>query len=691
MRVRPTGPYRRRAGAVLTGLIVATSLGASSAQALAVPRVPDPVPVLEQTPDAQPGAVTPAVTRIAVGSFAAPAPGVVTTDGDRTKTLSLVRASTARFSAVGVTWAEEADLGTITVAVRGHVPGGDWSAWQVVGTAEQDADDAGDPGGALRGGSDLVWLGTSDGIEVTLTVLNRRSLNRRSAEKTRPTDIAVDLIDPQDVPGDTAAGEPLAGDPLPPGSSAVAPLGSRTPGANAAPGAGRVPMPVIVRRPSWGAPEQQPNFRPTYAKQLKAIAWHHTATSNTYSPSDVPKILRSIYHYQTRSRGWSDIGYHVLVDRFGRLWEGRSGGLTRPVVGAHTGGFNTGTAGIAVIGDHRGVPVPAAAVDSASRYIAWRFSLGPAVDPRGSVSLTGGGSTSRFSPGTTITVPRVYPHRQTSPTECPGARGMEALTPLRLQAAAHLGAWGLAETIRARLATWRPSDGKVRIYGSADVAFTGQPGDVPVPADYDGDAITDVGVWNPTTGTWKILLSSDSAVREIQWGVPGDRPVPADFNGDGKAELTVFRPASGTWFIYGMGQVPYGMAGDVPLPADYDGDGRADLAVWRPSNGIWYMNQVGTFRLGESWHIPVPADYDGDGTVDPASWSPVSFKWFVRGRAPVRFGDQGDTPVPAHYDGDGRLDLAVLHIHSGGQGSWRIQGIGSYETGAAGDVPLALR
>jgi hypothetical protein len=685
---------------LLAGLTIATSLGASAstAQALVTPRAPEPAgsldasrprpvqfaepvpvpvpvpgPVPAPAPDAQQQGVTPAVTRIAMGSFAAPAPGVTASGtGDQARTLSLVRVSTARFSAVGVTWVDDDKeaSGEVTVAVRGRVPGGDWSAWQVVGPAERDA-----AGEGTRAGSELVWLGQSDGIELVMTVQNRRS----------PMDIAVDLIDPLDLPGDSAIGEPPPSEPNP-----LAPLGARTRKANSTPGAGRVAMPAIVRRTSWGAPEYQPNFRPLYAKQLKAIAWHHTATSNTYSPADVPKLLRSIYHYQTRSLGWSDLGYHVLVDRFGRLWEGRSGGLTRPVVGAHTGGFNTGTAGIAVIGDHRSVPVSTAAVDAAARYAAWRFSLGPAVDPRGSVTLTGGGSTSRFPPGTTISVPRVYPHRHTSPTECPGARGMEALPPIRTRSAALLGSWGLAGTVRARLATWRPSDGKLRVHGTADPLFTGQPGDVPVPADYDGDAVTDVGVWHPATGTWKIRLSTDGAAREVQWGAPGDRPVPADFNGDGKAELTVFRPGIGTWFIYGTGAVQYGVPGDRPVPADYDGDGRADLAVWRPSNGTWYMNGIGTFRLGESWHIPVPADYDGDGTADPASWSPVSFKWFVRGRAPVRFGDLGDTPVPAQYDGDGRADPAVFHVHSGGNGSWRIHNIASYDTGAAGDIPLAL-
>ncbi|MEK8227997.1 hypothetical protein NKG05_20780 [Oerskovia sp. M15] len=71
---------------------------------------------------------------------------------------------------------------------------------------------------------------------------------------------------------------------------------------------------------------------------MKGAVVHHTAGNNGYASSDVPTIIRGIYSYHVLSRGWPDIGYNFLVDRFGRIWEGRAGGIDRAIVGAHAAG-----------------------------------------------------------------------------------------------------------------------------------------------------------------------------------------------------------------------------------------------------------------------------------------------------------------------------------------------------------------
>ena len=69
-------------------------------------------------------------------------------------------------------------------------------------------------------------------------------------------------------------------------------------------------------------------------------------------------MMRSIYRYHAVSRGWGDIGYNVIVDKFGRRWEGRAGGLASTVVGAHAGGFNSGTFGVSMLGNYESVNPP---------------------------------------------------------------------------------------------------------------------------------------------------------------------------------------------------------------------------------------------------------------------------------------------------------------------------------------------
>jgi len=56
-------------------------------------------------------------------------------------------------------------------------------------------------------------------------------------------------------------------------------------------------------------------------------------------------------------------------------------------------------------------------------------------------------------------------------------------------------------------------------------------------------------VWRPSNGTWFVIRSSDGAVVIQQWGLPGDVPVPADFDGDRRTDFAVWRPSNGTWFV----------------------------------------------------------------------------------------------------------------------------------------------
>jgi hypothetical protein len=128
---------------------------------------------------------------------------------------------------------------------------------------------------------------------------------------------------------------------------------------------------------------------------------HHTAGENGYSRAQVPGIIRGDFAFHL-SRGWNDIGYNFLVDRFGRVWEGRGGGVDRPILGAHTGGFNTDTFAVSVIGNLDTARPGPATIEAIARVMAWKLDLYHR-DPLGSVVLTARGArgtTSRYRDGT---------------------------------------------------------------------------------------------------------------------------------------------------------------------------------------------------------------------------------------------------------------------------------------------------
>jgi hypothetical protein len=199
--------------------------------------------------------------------------------------------------------------------------------------------------------------------------------------------------------------------------------------------------------------------------------------------------------------------------------------------------------------------------------------------------------------------------------------------------------------------------------------------DIPLTMNYDGNSVTDIVAFRPSTGVWHIRRMGDiikpfsewpgndpQEYRFIRWGMAGDKPLTADFSGDGLDELAVFRPSDGNWYIYNRVAdsyqiVHWGMPGDTPIAKDFDGDSRSDLAVFRPSDGTWYIlnsldNSILIRQFGIGDDIPVPADFDKDTVTDIAVYRPSNGTWYVARSSDntlfsTRFGRSGDIPVMA--------------------------------------------
>ena len=304
--------------------------------------------------------------------------------------------ATAPFSMLGVTWADaHRPLGATAQVRTRSVATGAWSAWRTLDTDDESGDGDEENARSVRGSTDPLWVGTSNGIAVRVVSASG------AVAAGPPAGLRVDLIDPGTAKPGTETETPAI-------SSRAESAGTAFP---------RPPLRVVTRA-AWGANESIVKGTTQYTGSVQALFVHHSAGSNSYSCSESPALLRGIQAYHVHSKGWNVIGYNVLVDKCGTLYEGRRGGITRPVLGAHTYGFNTDSAGIAVLGNYASIGVPAVTRIAIAQVAAYKMSM-YGVYPGGRVTLTAG-VTAKFPRGTRVSMARISGHRDAVQTECPG-------------------------------------------------------------------------------------------------------------------------------------------------------------------------------------------------------------------------------------------------------------------------------
>jgi hypothetical protein len=412
----------RRAASAFTVL-------AATAGVLAVPVVARPV--------AQAHAVAPHVRSIGIQ----PRPATHGLLGLATRT------QTKRFNLVGATWRRGAlDAGATSIQVRVHADGR-WSGWRSLA-----ANDGGADGGtadakrarAVTGGDQVaepLYVGDADGLQARVV-----------GRGTVPADLHVLLVD-----GGTSTAD---ADPRP----------VRVWGGDVAHAA--VDQPTIYTRADWGADESLRKSAcpsgPSYSPTIKMGFLHHTDGANGYSRSQVPSIIRSIYAYHVRANGWCDVGYNYLVDRFGRIWEGRAGGITKPVLGAHTGGFNYDSFGVALIGAYNKVQPSNAMLRAAEQLFGWRLGS-YYLDPTANTTLVADSfSGSRYRAGTTVKFKTISGHRDADQTTCPGGYAYGDLPDIRTATRQLMGAGLVAPA--ANTDTAQMANGIVNITAGALIA-----------------------------------------------------------------------------------------------------------------------------------------------------------------------------------------------------------------------------
>lgn len=397
----------------------------------------------------------PTAPSTAPGDIADPVPGEVSPE-TLGATVKEVTQDTP-FSMVGVT---AADLQSSVTQLRAKLADGSWGEW-----ITPDLIDGSSNG---KQGTEPVFVGDTNAVQILVTPKDGAAGAAGTAEApavTDPTDPALRAPGAAEAPEAPAAEVPApqeesdATQPLGYTPAAVSkPLRQATLTANDVaavlinPGSGpqdanladiATPTSVngvnIISRKAWGANEGIRCQNPTYDDSTGGATVHHTAETNNYTREQSAGIVRGIYAYHAQSLGWCDIGYNVLVDRFGQIFEGRFGGLDRPVQGAHAGGFNENTVGIAMMGNFVNEPAPAATIESVGKYLGWRLKLAN-LNPKGQVTMYSEGTQySKYPLGQRVVLPTIFAHRDVGYTECPGSAAYAQMDQIRNIAAANYG------------------------------------------------------------------------------------------------------------------------------------------------------------------------------------------------------------------------------------------------------------
>ena len=275
-----------------------------------------------------------------------------------------------------------------------------------------------------------------------------------------------------------------------------------------------VAQPNVVSRSEWGADEsirdQTYATKATNFNPVQKLVVHHTGDDPTAIPPSPEEHIRAIYAFHVRSRGFSDIGYNFLVSPDGRVFEGRYARTYAPgeeptgenvqgrvITGAHVSNYNSGTVGIAMLGNFVSSPPTSAAVSALVEQLAWEADR-HSLDPRG--------ATAYDNPSSSTDTPRVFDniagHRDLGSTECPGGALYSMLPSVRDQVAARLA--GAAPAARggrltalepARLLDTRTDGGAITGGTTRTLVVTGRSG---VPASGVAAVVLNVTAIEPT-------------------------------------------------------------------------------------------------------------------------------------------------------------------------------------------------
>jgi hypothetical protein len=231
---------------------------------------------------------------------------------------------------------------------------------------------------------------------------------------------------------------------------------------------------------------------------------------------------------------------------------------------------------------------------------------------------------------------------------------------------------------------------------------------------------TRIGIFRPTTGEWFLDLDGNGTFDGCgvdrcltNYGTSGMRPVVGDWYGDGKTNIGVYEPLTGTWHLDdGNGTwddcdsaidlciTSFGAPGSFPVTKESSDADQILIGFFQPKVttivnrtivtklGLWKFDMNGNGILdscaidqcidnfGQSGDLPVVGNWDGAGEKI-GIFRPQSGEWLLDlndngmwdgspvDRLSGPFGQFGDRPVVGDWDGNGVIRIGVFRPSTG--------------------------
>ena len=211
-----------------------------------------------------------------------------------------------------------------------------------------------------------------------------------------------------------------------------------------------------------------------------------------------------------------------------------------------------------------------------------------------------------------------------------------------------------------------------------------------LPAQFDGDGLTDAFLYNSRTGAYAWAINTTDGYRLIEsaWA-PGWSIFTADFDRDERHDIFRYDVATGAWSqctTNGSGGFDClsdsGAPGRTIVTADFDGDGRTDILAYDPATGQFDLYLTSSAGIGleavrsgameAGWSI-LTANLNGDPMADLILYNAANGQWkhAVSTADAGVFTSEGGTwspsweVFPADLDGNGTSDLFLYDSTTG--------------------------